>query len=519
MAVARFSFVALFCVVVAGGAPTSSQPEAVKLRPTGSVLARTSQDFVGVTLDLWRADDPSYGAKWGNASALTITLTPWLSNLARGIGGVLRIGGSPEDSLVYQPLGGSCPTALPPLPALPSAYYCSQVRPAVYDCLTTARWAALNDFASNAGLKLVLGLNGCLGRTSTTDPIDVATLARFFTDTAKQQLAVFGFEVGNELDGSYSGSDGVDPSTLGRDLGAIAAAIRSVWPQEDARPILLAPDIAAFTGGTLLPPYFAAVVAAAPAGSFRGLTFHQYPYCSPNSAPAGQVLSLACLSKLDASAEAFTDLAAAHGLEAWVGESANLWEGGRPNVTDSFCDLFYFAYNLQAMALRGVTTVLRQTLVGGDYELVDRNTMMPNPSYWLAVAWRQLVAPVVLELANSSLPLPPQLRVSLHCSAAPGVARPIVFVVNFATNLTFLIDVASSVNASGGELFVHLLTADTLSSRTLLLNGRPLVPGSDGAPPLLQPLAARLASPFLMPPGSLAFVQPASGALDACTSA
>jgi hypothetical protein len=171
------------------------------------------------------------------------------------------------------------------------------------------------------------------------------------------------------------------------------------------------------------------------------------------------------------------------------------------------------------MALRGVTTVLRQTLVGGDYELVDRNTMMPNPSFWLAVAWRQLVAPVVLELANSSLPLPPQLRVSLHCSAVPGVARPIAFIVNFATNLTFLIDVASSINATGGELFVHLLTADALGSRTLLLNGRPLAPGSDGAPPLLQPLAARLASPFSMPPGSLAFVQPASGALDACTSA
>ena len=35
----------------------------VEVRPTGKVLARTSDRFFGVTLDLWRADDAQYGAR------------------------------------------------------------------------------------------------------------------------------------------------------------------------------------------------------------------------------------------------------------------------------------------------------------------------------------------------------------------------------------------------------------------------------------------------------------------------
>ena len=67
-------------------------------------------------------------------------------------------------------------------------------------------------------------------------------------------------------------------------------------------------------------------------------------------------------------------LAAVHGISAWHGEGANCWTGGIPGVTDSFLDCFYTGYLLQAMATHGVATVLRQTLVGGDYELIDRYT-------------------------------------------------------------------------------------------------------------------------------------------------
>lgn len=323
----------------------------VEVRPTGKVLARTSDSFIGVTLDLWRADDPQYGSKWGNASALALALTPRLANLAGALGpGVLRIGGSPQDSLAYQLRGGDCPGAVAPLstatvtspsdatsaPDAPDAtYYCSQVRPPVYDCLTTSRWEALTTFAATAGLKLVLGLNGCLGRTARDAPLDMEALSAFLSDTAQAQLPVWGLELANELDGTYSGSDGVDPATLGGDVGALARVVERLWPNASSRPVLLGPDIAAFTGSTELPDYFERFLGALPSGMLHALTWHQYPYCSGSDAARGTVLSLSCLAKLDQAAQAFSSLAAAHDIAAWHGEGANCWTGGIKGVTDS----------------------------------------------------------------------------------------------------------------------------------------------------------------------------------------
>ena len=257
------------------------------LTSSGHVVARTAERFLGVTLDLWRSDDPSIGDKWGDASALAIELSPRLLNLARALSpGLLRIGGSPQDSVAYQPVGGVCPprgamlidlmarkkrcafldgnrrgcenarwgklrcayragkcrstkwwaesaTQLAvagargrPTPAVVAdEYYCSQVHPLVYDCLTVERWRALNRFAATAGLSLVFGLNGCLGRRSRRSPVDVASFARFFHDTAAARLHVWAFELGNELTGHYAGSDGVAPEALGADVHALSRAL------------------------------------------------------------------------------------------------------------------------------------------------------------------------------------------------------------------------------------------------------------------------------------------------------
>lgn len=56
-----------------------------------------------VTFDFWRWDDPFYGPKFMNSSALYIDLTnPLLRSLASALApAILRIGGSPEDGIVF----------------------------------------------------------------------------------------------------------------------------------------------------------------------------------------------------------------------------------------------------------------------------------------------------------------------------------------------------------------------------------------------------------------------------------
>ena len=57
-------------------------------------------------------------------------------------------------------------------------------------------------------------------------------------------------------------------------------------------------------------------------------------------------------------------------------------------MTNAYVDLFYYALQLREMARHGVAAVVRQTLLGGDYALIDAR-LRPNPSYWLAVLWNR----------------------------------------------------------------------------------------------------------------------------------
>ena len=210
------------------------------------MIATAAPNFIGVTLD------------YGSASALTFPLSPQLVALARGLSpGVLRIGGAAEDLLTYQPVGGSCPS--PPPAARPDgSYHCPQQ--ASRGCLTLARWRELNEFSTKAGLDLVFGLNACTGRPAVNASMDFGAIEGLLRWTARDcgpSCAPWAFELGNELDGSYAGSDGVAPEALGRDLLHLHGLIAELWPNATGRPRLLGPDVVVYTGGTGTNPHFA----------------------------------------------------------------------------------------------------------------------------------------------------------------------------------------------------------------------------------------------------------------------
>ncbi len=57
--------------------------------------------------------------------------------------------------------------------------------------------------------------------------------------------------------------------------------------------------------------------------------------------------------------------------------------GGIDGVTNRFASSFYYSYILSELLNNGVTAMLRQCLQGGDYELVNKTTFLPNPDYWI----------------------------------------------------------------------------------------------------------------------------------------
>ena len=51
---------------------------------------------------------------------------------------------------------------------------------------------------------------------------------------------------------------------------------------------------------------------------------------------------------------------------------------------------------------RSAMVAARQALLGGDHELVDRDTFLPNPSYWIAYLWPRLMSTRVLGVTVSA---------------------------------------------------------------------------------------------------------------------
>lgn len=235
---------------------------------TSVALGKTSPLHPAVALDFWRSDDPTFGEKWGHSSALTIDLTsPVLRAAAKALApAVLRLGGSPEDSLVFDEDGTGCvPQSGGNGPYAP--YFCSQVHPYVYDCITKARWLELLAFAADTGLKIALGLNGCYGRPSATLPMDYTNAAAIFNATASSPHAAdgfYGFELTNEVvpNTISAAAWGKDAAAL-KDLARVTFAAAGLAP-----PPMVGPDQSCCDAQS-------DVMAATPPGVISALTYHE----------------------------------------------------------------------------------------------------------------------------------------------------------------------------------------------------------------------------------------------------
>ena len=90
-----------------------------------------------------------------------------------------------------------------------------------------------------------------------------------------------------------------------------------------------------------------------------------------------------------------------HGMELWVGEIAAAWHSGEPGVTNRFISSFWYADALGLLATLNHTGFCRQTLVGGNYGLLNRTTREPNPDFFMAQMFHDKMGEKVLNVTAS----------------------------------------------------------------------------------------------------------------------
>jgi heparanase 1 len=202
--------------------------------------------------------------------------------------------------------------------------------------------------------------------------------------------------------------------------------------------------------------------------------------------------------------------------EVWLGETGNAQCGGQPGVSDAFAGSFWWLDELGRAARHGEQVVIRQTLAGANYGLLDAATLTPRPDYWNSLLWHQTMGSIVLDAQLTSVVGDVStVRSYAHCT--PGTSGAVTVLL-----------IQPTASASVGVMFdstivagamIYRVSADSLDATTLRINGATLALHADGTLPVLEgvPVSdASMLQPLVIAPQSYVFVTLPAASAAAC---
>ncbi|XP_078437851.1 heparanase-like protein 3 [Wolffia australiana] len=478
-------------------------------------IGTTGEDFVCATLDWWPPDKCDYGwCSWGQASLLNLDLSSAaLRNAIKAFSPLkLRLGGSLQDKVLYA-MGDAV------RPCRPFVKNSSELFGFSSGCLTSARWDELNDFFRETGALVVFGLNALEGRVRLPDGSsggrwNSSNAASLIQYTASKGYDVYGWELGNELSGSGVGTR-VTAAQYAADVISLKRLVNEIYEAYPSlkKPLVLAP------GGFFEAQWFTDFINNTKPNFVDAVTHHIY-----NLGPGVDdhlVSKILNPSFLDGEAAVFGKLRSVlkgSGASAWVGEAGGAWNSGRDRVTNAFVFGFWYLDQLGMAASYDTKAYCRQTLVGGNYGLLDTTTHEPNPDYYSALLWHRLMGTVALATNFTGTS---KIRAYAHCAKeSPGIT---LLLINLDGDNTVhvALDEAAPPQWKNGELAreeYHLTAGDGgLQSRSVLLNGARLSVDSERRIPSLEPVRVNASEPLTVTPFSIVFAHIPHFDAPACT--
>lgn len=380
---------------------------------TSFIVSNIQYPFYGFSLDFWKSDDPDYGSKWGEAGILELNLSNTnLIELTKALTpAILRIGGSPQDMVVYNISGecnenyGSPGYDCPTMPA--GTNYTSY-----YGCVNKSRWNQIIQFGVETNVTLVFGVNACYGRSKDNLSMNFSNIENLLLYTKNNSLPIFGFELGNEVtstinDSTYANdyytfyklineifNDGID----------IDIDINSSKGDHDSFgfiPKVLGTDDGRISNSQIVLKYLNTIANEnnlSVNDILYRFTYHNYPNCQTNY--NNSIWNINCLqSSIQGNAVGYKNMINEtltgdndnKDLPIWMGEGAGNSGGGNDGVSNTFFDSFYYLFQLCTMINNNIAGTIRADLTGGDYELIDHKTFLPNPDYWMLWLWKQFI--------------------------------------------------------------------------------------------------------------------------------
>ncbi|CAL9049701.1 unnamed protein product [Musa banksii] len=412
MPLSFFSFAVplLFLLLFSGLSPTlGATVLSIKAVTT---IAKTDDNFVCATMDWWPPDKCNYGmCPWGNASILNLDLNnPILVNALKAFGSLrIRIGGSLQDQVLYEVGDGA--HACPDFKIDKNGLFGF-----TEGCLPMQRWDELNKLFNSTGSIISFGLNALAGRSKSNssgnlyegqwDPTNARDFIKY---TLSKNYTIESWELGNELSGSGVAAS-VEAVQYGKDMIVLKNVINDLYGPSKQHPKLLAP------GGFFDKKWFADMLQTSGPGVIDAATHHIYNLGPGNDKDL--IRKIQDPYYLDQVAQTFNDALITVGefgpwSSPWIGESGGAYNSGGKNVSNAFVDGFWYLDQLGMASTYNHKVYCRQSLIGGNYCLLDTTTFVPNPDFYGALLWHQLMGPGVLHTTNDGSPY---LRAYAHCS-------------------------------------------------------------------------------------------------------
>ncbi|KAG2407771.1 Heparanase-like protein [Vigna angularis] len=489
-------------------------------------IAETDDNFICATIDWWPHDKCDYNnCPWGNSSAANLDLShPFLVKAIQALKPLrIRVGGSLQDQLLYEV--GSLKSPCHPFQKMKGGLFgfskgCLQMNRAI----------------------VTFGLNALKGRhpsghnTDWKGDWDSSNAYGLINYTVSKGYKIDSWEFGNELSGKGIAAS-VSAVQYGKDLIKLKEVLNSLYNNSDFKPLLVAP------GGFYSKDWYDKLLQVTGPGIVNVLTHHLY-----NLGPGSdehldrKILDPEHLSKVESIFRSLSETIKKYGQwsSAWVGEAGGAFNSGGRQISNTFVDSFWYLDQLGMASRYNTKVYCRQTIIGGNYGLLDTTTFVPNPDYYRQVSallWHRLMGKTVL--AASSDVFSPSLRTYAHCSKGRDGITLLLINLSNQTGFTLMVrdrvPLSSGGHENGTSIHVensfinnlkrafswigrkgsdvtfreeyHLNAKDNyLRSQTMLLNGVPLELTNDGEIPKTEPRLISVHSPIHLAPLSIAFV-------------
>lgn len=405
-----------------------------------------------------------------------------LRALAKALGpAYLRVSGSWANSVYFQ--DDDAPRIAPPA--------------GFKNVLTRAQWRGVVEFAHAVDAKLV---------TSFAINAPVRDAAGTWTPVQAKPFMAFTRSIGGDIYAAelfnepnfFTGDEpkNYDGAVFARDIAAFRQFVADAAPNMK----VVGPGDT-MAANVVRPPSTEQLLTGEPRPRFDIFSYHFYSgvsqRCEAATAPDGversQALSEAWLARTDHALQMRIPLRDryAHGVPIWLTETANAACGGTP-WDATFTDTFRYLDQLARLAKQGVSVVMHNTLAASEYGLINGETLEPRPNYWAALLWRRLMGQVVLDAGE----IRPGLHVYAHCLGDKHGGVSVLAINNG--------DESSTIDAQGSAE-VYLMTAPSIESATVSLNGKPLAMSSNDRLPTLTPQRVKQGK-VVLPARSIGFI-------------